>query len=223
MIHKHFALLYLALLILLSACMSALPAASPTRSFSTGELLLEENFDVPLRVSNSWDTYDLDGVYVQPYTGSYRIRTTLGKLVYGLNREKFTNSIIEVDVTRLSTHKDAIFGVTCRAQLNGDGYYFLISPGGDFSIRRVSGSRDIALVKWQEHGAILEDLNRINRFRVACIGEYLALYINDDFVADVTDGDLSTGYTGFAAARLPDSPDAEIDVLFDDLRVFAGE
>ena len=52
--------------------------------------------------------------------------------------------------------------------------------------------------------------------RAVCMGDYLALYINDEFVADATDDTYSTGQVGLAASA---SNILGVQVEFDNLTV----
>ena len=69
---------------------------------------------------------------------------------------------------------------------SGRGYYFLISGDGHYTIRWSNGRSldDIIPVGYSD--AIQRDAG--NRLRAVCIGDYLALWINDVFVAEARDG-----------------------------------
>lgn len=50
-----------------------------------------------------------------------------------------------------------------------------------------------------------------------CIGDYLALYVNGEFVAETRDDYFSRGFTGLSAAVVKDG---DVDIAFDDLTVW---
>jgi hypothetical protein len=84
---------------------------------------------------------------------------------------------------------------------NGDSYLFLIRGDGGYAIMRARG-RDIqALAGWGTTSAITQGPGQ-NHIRAVCIGDYLALYVNDTFVADAIDDAYNQGQVGLAAASV---------------------
>jgi hypothetical protein len=82
---------------------------------------------------------------------------------------------------------------------NGDGYLFLIQGGGSYGIFRSRGRSLTPLVDWQTSEAIHVGPGR-NHLRAVCMGDYLAFYVNDTLVADVTDTAYQRGQVGLAAS-----------------------
>lgn len=211
--------------VLLVACMPALPPAQPDRAPVYGDQLLTESFDVP---GIDWQTLALEGAqidYAPDESGdgaAYRIQAGVAGFVNGSYRGSLPpDVIVEADAFPLSDTRKGIYGLTCRLDSQGYGYYFLVSPDGNASIRYLAPGRDVALVKWQEHGAI-EQGKRLNRLRAVCIGDYLALYVNGEFVADARDSRRSQGTISMTAALTTRSTDPVMDVIFDNVRVWAG-
>ncbi len=98
---------------------------------------------------------------------------------------------------------------------NGNGYLFLIQGNGSFAIMRAQGRDLQPLVNWTQSDKINQG-QATNALRAVCIGDYLAFYINGEFVADATDDTYSAGQVGLlasAATRLG------VLVEFDDLVV----
>lgn len=83
--------------------------------------------------------------------------------------------------------------------LEGDGYLFLIQGAGSFSIMRARGRDVVALVDWRTSDKINPGPGT-NRIRAVCMGNYLAMYVNGEFMADVTDDSYSSGQIGLAAS-----------------------
>jgi hypothetical protein len=98
---------------------------------------------------------------------------------------------------------------------NGDGYLFLVEGSGRFAIMRSIGRNVTPLVDWTSSGAIRTGAAS-NRLRAVCLGSYLALYINDQFVGDATDDRYTQGQVGFVAAAATRSG---LQVQFDNLSV----
>ncbi len=98
---------------------------------------------------------------------------------------------------------------------NGDGYLFLIEGTGRFAIMRSSGGATTPLVDWTSSSIIMPGAAQ-NKIRAVCMGSYLALYINGEFMADASDDSYNQGQIGLVAAaesRLGNS------VQFDNLTV----
>lgn len=98
---------------------------------------------------------------------------------------------------------------------DGDGYLFLIQGSGSYGIFKATDRALTPLVNWQISDAINVGPNE-NELRAVCMGDYLAFYVNDTFVADVTDSTYSEGQVGLAASS---ANRLGLDVQFDDLTV----
>ncbi len=81
----------------------------------------------------------------------------------------------------------------------GDGYLFLIQGSGSFAIMRSRGRNLTPLVDWKTSDAIKQGPAQ-NHIRAVCVGNYLAMYVNDQFLGDATDGTYTTGQVGLAAS-----------------------
>lgn len=189
---------------------------APSASFIRGDLLLEDDFNR----SGAWHEYDRPELQMEVFSGVYRVEMRGGAYVWALNAQMHENVVIEID-TRAFAEKDRNgFGVMCRADPNndGDGYYFLIGSDGTYSIRRGTGREVEALVAWDRSPAINTG-QASNRLRVLCIDDYLALYVNDQFVTETRDTRYHRGFTGLAAVALDNAP---VIVEFDGLRVWSA-
>lgn len=209
-------ILMLALLsAMLVGCIAALPPPQATRSFSLGELQFEEEFDQP----GNWDTYNLEGVFLNIEDGAYHMQVSLeDRYVWGLNREAHDNAVIETEVFLRSDYERSIMGIMCRAssQNNSRGYFFLISANGNFSIRRSDGTALEPLVRWQPSTAIRLGSDR-NRLRAVCVGDYLAFYINGEFVAETRDHLYRAGFAGLAVGV---AGTGDVDAVFDHVSIW---
>lgn len=82
----------------------------------------------------------------------------------------------------------------------GDGYLFLIQGSGSYAIMRARGRDLHPLVNWTLSDVIRTGANSENHLRAVCSGNYLAFYINEQFVADATDDTYTMGQVGLAAS-----------------------
>ena len=206
--------IYIAFCLLLVAC----SGGRPSQPYVLGDLLLDEDFSDPL----AWETYTDASIQVEGYIsdGVYHLEAHDGGFIWVLNSTLHRDVVIEVETRQLSQYADNAYGVMCRADpdLSGDGYYFFISGDGYYTLRRGQGDVVADLIQWSPSTAIRTGQAR-NRIRVVCVGDYLALFVNDTFVAEYRDNLYSIGVTGLTTA-VPESGDVVVE--FDDLLIFAA-
>jgi hypothetical protein len=179
------------------------------------ELVEEDTFDE----QGQWEQYSSPkGIELGVEKGVYRAYTMNAGYVWGLNKESHSDVIIEVEATPMTIHYENGFGIMCRSNTadNGDGYYFMITGNGYYSIRIGQGNEVRPLVDWQPSDAIHPELDT-NRLRAVCFGNYLAFYVNNKLLAIATDDVYQTGYAGMSVTA---STDSDIDVAFDNLSIY---
>ncbi|MDZ4765460.1 MAG: hypothetical protein SGI73_12985 [Chloroflexota bacterium] len=228
-------------LLLLSACASeTLFAPQPSARYARGEVLAEVDFSQP----TDWENYadPALGVDFRVEDDAYRAQIDARRLPRGdadayatgvnaasaraggfmwtLHPAQHSNSLIQVDTLPYSIYRDNAYGVMCRASPddNGDGYYFLISADGQYTIRRGFNREIQPLIEWTASSAIRQD-TAPNRLRALCLGDRLALYINGQFVAETRDSLYRQGSAGIVAA-VPAG--GELDVQFDQVIIWAA-
>lgn len=226
---------------LLAACASESPfAPRPSEAYRTDALLAEIDFSA----ASDWEAYTDPalGVDFRIEDGAYRARidgrrathapnapydtgvnaasARAGGFMWALDTGVYADTLIQIDTLPYSTYRDNAYGVMCRASPtnNGDGYYFLISADGQYTIRRGFNREIQALVEWTPSAAIQPD-RAPNRIRALCVGNRLALYVNGMFVGEARDALYARGNVGIAAA-VPAG--GQVDIAFDDLRVWAA-
>ncbi|MCA9901116.1 MAG: hypothetical protein H6654_15785 [Ardenticatenaceae bacterium] len=204
----------IAILLLLGTALTLLVACGgPSQEYQPDEQLLTESFDDP----NAWETYQSGSVDFSVNDGVYRVQTGDEGYIWGLNDQQHEDVIIEVTSTQNSAHENNAYGVMCRADIsnNGDGYYFLISGDGYYTISKGEGDNVNQLVEWTSSSTINTG-QASNTIRAVCAGNYLALYVNDKFLAETTDSDYKSGFAGFAATAFEGG---DTDVSFDNLTI----
>ena len=205
------------LILIIAACTSDVPPSSPVQEVQVGEQLMTEDFDAV----GDWDTYDEDRVYLNVEDGVYRgMLDWAGRYIWGVNGEVHTDAVIEVDLQFGESDRLTMGGIICRAspQNTGDGYYFLISAQGKFSIRRGTASSADELVALQDHDAIQMD-GQLNHLRAVCVGNRLQFFVNGEYLSSVEDESYRRGYTGLTIG-LPANSVLAGNVTFDNLRVW---
>jgi hypothetical protein len=206
-------------MVILVALLIAACKPRPTGQYALGDVLLEEDFSQ----SFAWENYTDPDLQVdfRVEEDVYRARAHDGGFMWTLNSQAHMNVVMQVDTQQLSDYANNAYGVMCRAAPtnNGNGYYFLISGDGNYTIRRGATDQVGALIKWTYSDAIQQGKS-INRIRAVCIDDYLALYVNGQFVAETRDSYFSRGFAGLTAA-VPEGGD--VDVTFDQLIIWSAE
>jgi len=123
-----------------------------------------------------------------------------------------TDDTAETDAETISASSDEADETDIA---NGDGYLFLIRGEGMYAILRARGRNITPLVNWTQSNLINQGPGR-NELRAVCLDDYLALYINGEFVADATDDTYTRGQVGLAASA---SNRLGVQVEFDNLIV----
>jgi hypothetical protein len=190
----------------------------PTERVALGDVLARVGFDA----AYEWEQYANAGQRVDfsIEDGEYHARAWDGGFAWALNARQHTDVVIQADVRQLSEDANNAFGLMCRASPtnNGDGYFFFIGGDGTYSIRRGAGRQVDYLLPFTRTNAIRQG-RAINRIRIVCVEDYLALYVNGEFVAETRDSRYLEGYAGLTAA-VPEG--GEVDVLFDDLTIWSA-
>ena len=204
-------------LVLVSVCLAGC-GAKASLNITEGTLLLQDNFDDA--EASTFPSYGLgEQIVFGVADGSYAAIVSGSGYVWTLNNVTHNDVIIEVTTDKVSTSPTDTYGVICRAHSsnNGMGYYFLINGNGYFGIRKGDGERVHVLVPWTESRAIHTGQNK-NTLRAVCVGNYLAFYINGQFVAETRDSQYVEGFAGFAVA----TEGGRIAITYDDLTIHAA-
>lgn len=200
-------------LIVLAAC----SPARPGEQLILGDVLQRADFDTP---DTNWDAGAQGNVQIGIADGAYRMQTDANDYVRGFNNAQYADVVIDVSGLQLSPDDNSAYGVVCRAATgnSGNGYYFLVGGDGSYSIREGAQGEVRPLVHWARTDAVNTGA-ALNSIRAVCVADYLALYVNGEFLAEFRDTTYSSGYVGFAAAA---SEGATVEVAFDDLIVREG-
>lgn len=183
-----------------------------------GTVSVTEEFVEPFDSLDAWETYSSPrGVELGVENGIYRAYAASPGYVWGLNAQEHNDIVAEVEVTPLTPFSDIGAGVMCRADTsnNGDGYYFMINAHGYYSIRVGLGDEIAPLVDWQPSNAVRAGIDR-NTIRAVCLGDHLAMYVNDELVGAVEDSTYSSGFAGLAVA----AGNNGVDVSFDNVILY---
>jgi hypothetical protein len=175
----------------------------------------EDDFSDP---ASGWEAGEFEGGRVGYVEGAYSV-ISMGdsERIVGFARRSFDDLTVQVDATQVSApaNDNNDYGVGCRIQPTGEGYYLLISGDGFYGIRMYDGSDFIALVEWTESEAIVQG-NSMNAIEVTCDGSRLSINVNGELLAEVSDSTYTTGDIVLSATSYEMDP---TEVLFDNLIV----
>lgn len=148
--------------------------------------------------SSGWEVFDNSLTSANYVEGSYRISLLQkNKEKWALANQDFGNVAIEVDATYMGGTADNSFGVVCKFQDIKQYYAVVISSDGAYMIqKRVGGSYQRLTGEYFQLSDQIKPGTRVNRLRVECGQDYLALYVNQELVNRVEDSTYNQGDVG---------------------------
>ncbi len=210
---------------LLGGLLTACGNGVPSREVQQGAELLRVDFEQ----SGQWEEgrYPPDAetpaAVLTVADGRYRIDYRAEdnpSLVWGLGGGEYENVVVEVTTEQLSADKDNLYGVGCRIVTDerGDvsGYVLLISGDGHYGIADLSRRSLDFILEWHQTDRIHQG-RATNTLRAVCVDDYLALYVNGEFLGEVQDSRYARD--GQIALVAGAAKGAEVSVTFDDLTV----
>lgn len=211
------------LLAQLAACSSLRESLAPKRKPVIGfryiELLVEDNFDN----GDQWRQYDNSrDLFLGYRAGVFRLDFNGRKYVWTQRVGKFENVVFEAEAAQISDYNHNAYGLACRLDPanSGRGYFFLISGDGYASIRWSNGRSLEPIVSAAPSDSIRRG-RASNRIRIVCIDNYLALWVNGEFVAEGRDGRAKLGEVGLAGVM--NYAGQRLTVDFDDVKVWRAD
>lgn len=188
------------IVMLLAACTAVdeltMQERGPTRSVVTGnQRTLYEFYDAA-----TWDVFSVEDGAARFYVENGGLNGyVVADRGYVMSRNHVEHTDVIVNATMQQTEGllGNGFGVVCRADEQGNGYYFLLSSDGQFTISAATPARNelFELIPWQYHSIIKKNVEP-NEIRAVCAGNYLAMFINDVFVAETFDDEFTAGELG---------------------------
>ena len=212
--------LYLAIILLTASCQPVFErlgtGLGPSVGFTYLDLVYSDQFDGP----GKWTSYDGgDNLIMAVDDGVYKIWLATRQYVWAQLPYKFDDAVIEAEVRQLSDYDHNAYGIACRLDPanSGRGYYFLIGGDGYYSIRWSNGRSLDEIVSAKPSGKINRG-SSTNRIKAICVGDYLALWINDHFVAEARDSRASAGAVGLSAVM--NYAGKTVEVAFEEIYIW---
>lgn len=190
--------------------------SSPSDPVSlASDILFQDDFSDP---SSGWDQVNEDEGSTDYVNGVYRIYVNEANYDIWANPSlNFTDTVIEVEATKVGGPEDNDFGVICRYQNLDNFYFFIISSDGYYGIAKVvNGEQELIGMDNMEYSDAINQGSESNLLRADCVGNQLALYVNGEKVVDANDLQYSSGDVGLIAGTFDD---AGTEVDFDNFVV----
>jgi len=166
-------------------------------------------FDDFTNTNRGWPNYTGENGRSGYDSGTYQIRVDAPyQQITATPGERFTDVVIEFDAAQTSGAPDSYFGALCRYRDDKNYYYLIIGTDGYFSIGKIKDGENITLSEMNSSPAILPGQAQ-NSLRAECNSDTLTLFTNGNLLAQVQDGDFTSGDVGLLAGTL-DSPGADI-------------
>ena len=211
--------MFILLMVAALACTCNLPflpgTETPPLPSSRSDSLFQDDFSDP---DSGWEIGDYDTGGVGYEGGAYFVISLGGSAtMWGVANRSFDDLIVEVDASQVAgpASNDNDYGVVCREQGNGDGYYLLISGDGYYAIIEAAGGDFEPLVNWTQSDVVRQG-NATNHIRAICDGSSLALLVNGQRLATAEDSTFASGDIALTATSYEDE---STEVHFDNLVV----
>jgi hypothetical protein len=152
--------------------------------------------------NSGWEIGSFDGGEIGYTQGTYFVSSVgNGNTMWGSAGRSFEDVTILVEAEQISApaNNNNDYGIVCRLQQDGSGYYGLVSGDGFYAILRESGGEGYdVLVEWTESNHIRQG-NAQNRLGLTCLGSKISLSVNNQLLAETSDSMFSSGDIGFTA------------------------
>jgi hypothetical protein len=208
-----FALVFTAL-----ACQTAntfMGDSQATSPVKPERLLFQDDFSDP---NSGWDSLQNEDGITDYQDGQYRILVdTTNTDVWANPGLTFTDTIIDVDATKVGGDDNNDFGIVCRYKDDENFYFFVISSDGYYGIGKVKDGQQVLVgMESMPPTDAVKQGNAANHIQAVCDGIILRLVVNGELLAETTDPDLASGDAGLLAGSF-EHPGT--DILFDNFVV----
>ncbi len=200
----------------LACSLSSLPLIGGDSGPDTGgNVLYSDDFSSE---ASGWEVGQYSTGTVGYGAGVYRVTSVgNGSTMWGIANQNFTDLTISVDSVQVSgpANDNNDYGVICRLQEGGEGYYFLISGDGFFSILRADSNGFTPLIDWTSTDVVRQG-NSDNAIVATCSGSDLSFYVNGQLLASTSDSNYGSGDVALTATSYEETG---TEVHFDNFTV----
>jgi hypothetical protein len=182
--------------------------------FASGQTEIRDDFES----LTGWYTGSSDTFTIEFLEGGYHMvvnMVTGPDPVYSIRSVSLEDVLISLDVMRFVGGDGGYFGVVCRFADQANYYRFVLYTEGEYEIAKKDGgvftslARDVLSKPFLSNGSP-------NNISASCVGNTLALYVNDVLSVEVNDPAHQSGNIGIIAGT---DFEPGLDVLFDNFIV----
>jgi len=185
---------------------------SAVTEVEAGSVLLYDDFS---NSNSGWTTLTGDDAKIAYDQGGLRFQIENPNYDYwSMPGMRFADVTLAVEAKMLAGPEDNDFGLICRFQDQHNFYALLISSDGYGGIVKVKDGLYTILNNPDglEYGSMIHTGEDSNLLRADCIGDHLAMYVNNQAFLEVQDSDFAFGDVGLIAGSYSQSG---VDILFD--------
>lgn len=178
---------------------------------SSQQVLFQDDF---ANTDSGWNRVrDTTGNITDYENGGYRILNNQPiSHVWANPGLKFSDVLVDVDITKTGGPDDNYFGVICRYKDGSNFYILAISSDGYYGIVKVmNGSLSLLGADQMQPSEAIRQGNATNHVSAECKGDTLALTVNGITLISVQDGDFSSGDVGLEVTT---RQSGGVDILF---------
>lgn len=205
-------LLFLLFPLLLTACAGG-PRLTP---IEPGESLITYDF-----AATSLLPLSLNGeqAMFRPLEGELEAAVIADRgYIWYLTGEPYTDTVVSVKVRQTEGQVEGQgFGLICRADDMGNGYYFVIAASGHAAVLKATPDNPdpVPLQRWGAFEAVREGREAVNELTAICAGDHLRFIVNGQIIADLRDPAYTQGQVGVVLGATAET----LWLRFDDLDV----
>jgi len=203
----------LAIISLLLACSPKEETQKPSSSLTpitegSLELIFQDDFR-----ENTWKVSSDDDVIYQYANGEYVITGRKADWRFWARApfDVFENGVIEVDARTISNFNSTKYAILFREKEKN--YYSLTFNGDFYCVERDYQDKISKLLPLTKSAYIKKD-GSANRLKVACLGNTIEVYVNNQRLATITDDTFAAGKVALAVIGKDSS------VAFDNLKMY---
>ena len=171
--------------------------------------------------AGGWDVFEGDEAYLRVDDGVYELYAPGPGMMWGRSQNVHQNVVLQIEAESLSGDENVNYGLMCRASTDDsryDGYHFWVSADGFATIFKVADDEVEYLVEFTPAFSVRRG-DGVNTFTVVCVDDYLALYVNQQIVAEARDSSFRQGVAGVSGSAFIE--DSDIRIRYDDFRIWS--
>jgi hypothetical protein len=203
-------------LCLLTILLAACGAEAGITPLIPGETLITYDFEttrLPPRSING------DQALFRPLDGELEAAVIADRgYIWYLTGETYADLALRVTVRQTEGAVDGQgFGLMCRADDMGNGYYFVIAASGHAAVLKATPDNPDPqpLQRWGAFEAVRQGREIVNELTVICAGDHLRFIVNGQIIADLRDSTYAEGQVGLVLGATAET----LWLRFDDLQV----